>query len=104
MSQAKTQMVNKSFGLNNNTSSAVDSVDNTINGWSNDGLGQFGRSGSNNTSDNNIMNWTNPAQANKLIPNSSNSSSSDLWSNDISNHNNFNHNLEDFLKNDKVNK
>ena len=99
MSQAKTQMPNKSFGLNTNTS--VQSTDD--NNWSTDGLGHFRSSNNTNTGDSS-MNWSSSGAAltaaNLISSNSSNSSSSDLWSND--NHNNFNQNLDELLKNDKV--
>lgn len=110
MSQAKTQMVNKSFGLTGNTSNLEDNT------WSSDGLGHFGssssmtnpiglRSANANNSDNN--NWSN-SQASvataKLNSNSSNGSNGggDLWSNDIG-HSNFNHNLDEMLAHEKVN-
>ena len=98
MSQAKTQMPNKSFGLNTNTS--VQSADD--NNWSNEGLGHF--RASNNNSNDTSMNWSSSGTAltgAKLISaNSSNSNGSDLWSTD--NHSSFNQNLDDLLKNDKV--
>ncbi len=93
MSQAKTQMPNKSFGLNNNTS--VQSADDS--NWS-DGLGHFRSSNSTNTGDPS-MNWSSSGtniNAVKLIA----SNSGDLWSSE--NHNNFNQNLDDLLKTDKV--
>ena len=108
MSQAKTQMVNKSFVLTGNTSNLDDNT------WSSDGLGHFGTSSMSNpiglrsnNNNNDSVNWSNSqaSTAAKLISsNSSNSSNGgDLWSNDMS-HNNFNHNLDEILANEKVNK
>ena len=114
MSQAKTQMVNKSFGLNNNRSS-IQSMPGDASDWPSDnGLNHFGTGAGNQVnlmnrnniaSDNNNVNWSNHGNSlqQKIISsNSSNSSNSDLWSNDVhNNHNNFTH-IDDFLKNDKV--
>lgn len=107
-------MVNKSFGLSNATTSVAQSGESDasgLNGWasSDNGLGTFGlrsnANGSNasNTSDNGNMNWTSQTQVGKLMAsNVANSGGGDLWSNEVSGHGNFNHNLDDFLKNDKV--
>ncbi len=107
-------MVNKSFGLSNATTSVAQSGESDasgLNGWasSDNGLGTFGlrsnANGSNasNTSDNGNMNWTSQTQVGKLMAsNVANSGGGDLWSNEVNGHGNFNHNLDDFLKNDKV--